>query len=341
VRSALVLAASYLAIAGPLMLAILVTRAREDFSGSHDPVTFSGDLYAFLYPNGAQGWAREYGAHFLHWSGNTEENALYVGVTVLALALLGAARSGLARAFLVTALLGALLSLGPYLHVDGRVQAVKLPYWYLERLIPPLAFMGVPVRLGYVMYVGLVAAAAFGLAEVRKLLARAPAPVGALAVLVPVCLALYEYRPRTLVTWEYPVPAPVRAWARDPGNWAVLDVSDEFRQLWHGTIHRKPMVGGYLTRTPKRLEDWMYEQPVIRSIKWPGQEDIDWRGGARRPRVPLASGLGREAGRDALRRLSIRYVITGDADNFCVEHELELPRTYAGEGVRIYEVPER
>ena len=50
------------------------------------------------------------------------------------------------------------------------------------------------------MYLGLVAAAAFGLARVRQLFAAAPAPVGALAVLVPFCLALYEYRPRALVT---------------------------------------------------------------------------------------------------------------------------------------------
>ena len=55
--------------------------------------------------------------------------------------------------------------------------------------------------------------------------------------------------------------------------------------------------------------------------------------------LPLVSGLGRVGGRDALRDLSIRYVVTEEAGNRCVDQELELPLVHAGEGVRIYEVP--
>jgi hypothetical protein len=40
------------------------------------------------------------------------------------------------------------------------------------------------------------------------------------------------------------------------------------------------------------------------------------------------------------RDLAIRYVITADTDNVCVQDELELPEVYRGESVRIYEVPE-
>jgi hypothetical protein len=55
--------------------------------------------------------------------------------------------------------------------------------------------------------------------------------------------------------------------------------------------------------------------------------------------LPAMSGLGREQGRAALRDLLIRYVVTGDVDNPCVERELELPLVHHGDGVRIYEVP--
>jgi hypothetical protein len=54
--------------------------------------------------------------------------------------------------------------------------------------------------------------------------------------------------------------------------------------------------------------------------------------------VPAHSGLGAIRGRQALRDLAIRYVITNERPNPCVQEELALPLVYAGEGVRIYEV---
>jgi hypothetical protein len=325
-RRALVLAAVYLALAGPLLAAIFVLRAREEMLGAHDPVVFSADLYAFVFPNAAQGWASERGAHYRRWSGNSEETAVYVGAALFAAALAGAWVSRLGRAFLLAAVLGAVLALGPHPHLDGRVLASRLPYWYLERLLPPLAFMGVPVRFGYVMYLGLCAAAAFALARLRVRGDAVARGAGLAAVLVAAAVVLYEYRPRPLFTWAYPVPAPMVAWGRTPDSFAVLDVSDEFRQLWHGTIHRQPMIGGYLSRAPRRLEDWMRDQPVIRAVKW--------------PELGPRSGLGRDAGRAALRDLGIRWVVTGERGNACVDRELELDAGYVGDGVRIYEVPQ-
>ncbi len=321
-RVALVLAATFLVIAGPLLGAMLMAREQEEITGAHDAKTFSADLYSFVYPNAAQRWSQDYGAHFRRWSGNSTENANYVGLAVLALAILGATTSPYARTFLVIAVVGALLSLGPFLHLDGRVTSITMPYYYLERVLPQLDFMGVPVRFGYMMYLGLAVAAGFGLMRVRAL-AGARSAAGIAAVLVAFSLVMYEYRPRPLITWAYPVPAPMRAWANDPGKWAVLDVWDFYRPIWHATIHRKPMIGGYLSRVPKRLEDWTDHQPVIHAIQ----------------QYSTFSGLGQAAGRAALRDLGVRYVITRETPNLCVERELALPLVYGGEDVRIYEVP--
>lgn len=325
IRAALVLAATYLVIAGPLLVAILVTRAREEITGAHDSLTFSADLYSFVYPNAAQSWSGEWGAHFRNWTGNSTENAAYVGFATLGLALIGAFTHSVARPFLVAGLIGAVLALGPYLHIDGRILTMRMPYWYFERMLPPVQFMGLPIRFGYVMYLGLVVAAAFGLRRLRTLGARIAPLAGIVAMLVPFAIALYEYRPRPLITWEYPVPAPMRAWAHDRGKWAVIDAWDYYRPMWHATIHRKPIVGGYLSRVPKRLNDWLQQEPVIRSI-------ID-------PYEHPACGASREKGRAILRSLAVRYVITR-IPNSCVERELGLPLVYDGEGVRIYEVPE-
>lgn len=453
----------YLSMVGPLLTAILVTSGHEEVVGAHDVSQFSADLYAFAYPNAAQGWSAQYGAHFTRWSGNSTENAAYVGFTILALALVGATSSGLARAFVVAAACGAVLALGPFLHVDGRALPIRMPYWLLERTFPAIELMGIPERLAYVMYLGLIVAAGIGLKRIASAESIAP-PFGVIVIIVLACVAAYEYRPRPLITTEASTPAPMRAWADTPGDWAVLDVWDWYRPMWHATLHRKPMVGGYLTRVPKRLNDWMYRQPILRSIILPGQNvvatrtdrtldfawgtgepdpsfvpgaftaewngtlwasttgryefelsandggdlrvddtvvvqcatgndlgcqatatiplatgrhqlhvdlvnrrgaadlHVFWRppGGAReilssdvletiggRPgldatyeqSVDALSGLGRERGRAALRALHVRYVITRDVENLCVQRELELPLVYRDAETWIYELP--
>ena len=86
---------------------------------------------------------------------------------MLVLAFVGAWRDRLARALLAVAVAAALLSLGPYLHVAGKASQIRLPYSYLESALPVLKITGVPIRFGFVMYFGLVVAAAFGLVWLR------------------------------------------------------------------------------------------------------------------------------------------------------------------------------
>ncbi len=269
VKHAFALAASYLALAGPLLVAILVNRAREPVAGAHDPIRFSGDLQAFFLPNLAQGWSSWFGGHAHHWSGNAAETALYVGYAVLASAVLGMVLGGgLARAWGLAGLLGALLALGPRLRIGGAVKDVPMPYALLERVLPQIEFMGVPVRLGYVMYLGLLVAGALGLAALRQRVRR-PA-VAALVVLVPAALTLAEYFPRGFILTAAEAPRPMLEWGRDPRPFAVLDLTDDYRMMFHAAVHRKPMTGGNLTRVPTRLEQWYWGQPAVQALRRPG-----------------------------------------------------------------------
>ncbi|MBI5545998.1 MAG: hypothetical protein HY901_19070 [Deltaproteobacteria bacterium] len=461
---AVVLAATYLAVAGPLLIAILVYKSREPIAGAHDAVRFSGDLYAFFFPNLAQSWAHWWGGHAFRWSGNAAETALYAGYAVLFAALIGLfLGGGTARVWLAVALLGAVLALGPKLHVDGQIREVTLPYAWLEKLMPQLEFMGVPVRLGYLMYLGLIVCGALGLARLRGLLASRSGRF--LVALVPTAFALVEYTPRRFIVTAAEAPKPMVEWAEDPQRFAVLDISDDYRMMWHAAVHRKPMTGGNLTRVPDRLESWYWSQPVIQAIRRPGAfrvepvlERVDpridfWWGGAapdpkmradayrvewtgrvevpregewtfhltsddasrlelegglvadnggahpmqtRSGKVKLGAGahplrlvfeqlggdagmklewegpgqprqvvpgealhttdgqpglrgsylqgsrecaIDRAEGRSALRELHVRYVVTGLSGNDCLARKLQLPETYRGEGVRIFEVP--
>jgi hypothetical protein len=450
-RRSAVVALVWAPLAGPLLVAMIVTRQHEAILGAHDAASFSADASSFFDPTALR----------LLLDG---EHATFVGFTVAVLAVLGAALDRRARRFVAVGVVGGVLTLGPSLIWRGETLGWETPYGYLERFVPGLRFSGVPVRFGYVMYFGLVVAAAFGLARIRK--ARGSSALGLVLVVAVTGVALWEWRAGPVVTSRCPEPAPMRAWARDEGPWAVLDVSGGWSQMWHATLHRKPIVGGYVGRVPKRLEEWIVHQPVLRAIMFPDGEialsrvetevpavpsampgddlvgdrySAEWNGslivptsglytfematpanavltianvdavrafsgaggvhkqrsgqlrlrvGARvfrlrifdappagrialrwkppgddwepipagalrtaaggagldveyRQHIPALSGLGRHEGREALRRLAIRYVVTGDQPGACIEQELELPETYRGEGVRIFEVPSR
>jgi hypothetical protein len=440
---------------------MVAAKQREPIVGAHDSVVFSADALSFVHPNLMQTRCREGVAPHL-WGTEAGEHATYVGIVVLLLALAGGAAHPLGRAFLVVGLLGGVLALGPVLHWDGQSVGGRMPYWYLEHAFPLFQFVGVPVRFGYVMYFGLVAAAGVALARFRARLGGGLlATAGTIAL---AAVALYQYRWCAPTMTMAPVPPIIREWARDSGSWAILDASNGWQQMWHATIHGKPIVGGYLGRVPKRVEDWALYQPVVRAIKWPGARfplaridpgidgvwsrdpdfvgdrieaqwvgellvpadgtydfwlttsvpgrfEIDTRrvidtgvalaapglierhgrvalkagerllvlrtidaerageihlswappGGEREivparvlrsadgqpgldaeyvQHLPALSGLGLRRGRDALRGVAIRYVITGDADNACVQQELRLPEIYRGLDIRVYEVPD-
>lgn len=253
-RRSVVLGLVWLVLAGPLLAAMIVTKQREDVLGAHDAAVFSADAATFFDPAAMRLLA-------------DGEHATFVGFTVAVLALLGAMTARRGREFLVIAVIGGWLTLGPVLQWKGDPFRAPSSYAWLEWLIPGLAFGGVPVRFGYVMYFGLIGAAALGLARLRRAIA---VPSIAHAVVVAATgLALWEYWPGPATTSQCPLPAPMRAWAADERSWAVLDVSGGWSQMWHATIHRKPIVGGYLGRVPKRLEDWIAEQPVLAAIVYP------------------------------------------------------------------------
>ncbi|MFN7130748.1 MAG: hypothetical protein ACK4N5_01620, partial [Myxococcales bacterium] len=292
---ALQLAATYLVVAGPLLVAILYTRAREPIEGAHDAIRFSGDVEAFFFPNLAQRWAGAFGGRAFAWTGNAAETALYAGYALLVAAALAAIFAGsLARAFFAAAVLGAVLALGPVLHVGGRIHHdVRLPYHWLEKLLPPLTFMGVPVRIGYVMYLGLIVAAAIGIAALRR---RVPwRGLGWAALVALTATTLVEYAPRGFIrTPVSETPALVEL-GRDPETYAVLDVSGDYQMMWHATLHRKPMTGGNITRVPKRQNDWYWSLPIVRALRNPATRpepaytrvdplvDFDWGHGAPSP----------------------------------------------------------
>ncbi len=253
---ALSMCATYLVLVAPLGLAMLRERAKEPIGGAHPAWFYSADVQSFFLPNGASALA-PFTSAWRAWTGNPAENATYLGYVLVALVLAGLLlRAPRVGTYLTAALLGIVLSLGPSLHVGGRVAwPDRLPYAWVVHAFALLRFTGVPVRLAFAATFGLAAALAPALDALAKRFSwKLALPLA--------CIAVAEHVPHAFVTSSFPTPAPMVAWARDPEPFAVLDACRDLRPLWHQTLHRHPILGGYLTRTPERLSEALREDPV-------------------------------------------------------------------------------
>lgn len=252
----LVLCGVYLALIAPLGWAMVTERAAEPISGAHEARRYSADLESFAVPNAAQALGQRIGRH-TRWSGNAAENGTYLGWMLLALVGAGLwLNAPRVRAWGLVALFGLVLSLGPALRVGGAVVTGDvLPYAWAEQWFPLLSFMGVPVRFAFAATLALAAALAPSLDALASRL-------GWWVVAPLAVVAIAEHAPHAFVTSSYPTPPPVAAWADEPESFAVLDATRDSRHLWHQTVHGKPMLGGYLTRTPNRLEKRLKQDPV-------------------------------------------------------------------------------
>ena len=143
-------------------------------SGSlQPPDIYVSDLLAFVVPS-----------KFIHFSGNTTENDAYVGLPLLVLFAIGLV-IGWSRPAIrwlgLMALIVAVLSLGPHLHVNGYVTPIPLPWAVIAHL--PLMESALPSRLMAIAFLGVGIIAATTLQTHRA--ATTIALVAGLAVLVP------------------------------------------------------------------------------------------------------------------------------------------------------------
>jgi hypothetical protein len=125
-------------------------------SGSvQGPDIYVSDLLAFFLPG-----------NLIHFTGNVTENDAYVGLPLLALFAAGLVlgwREPRIRWIGLTALIVAVLSLGPHLHVDGNVTPLWLPWAVIARL--PLMESALPARLMDIGFLGIGIVVAYACAR--------------------------------------------------------------------------------------------------------------------------------------------------------------------------------
>ncbi|MHB8588259.1 MAG: hypothetical protein ACYDA0_05305 [Candidatus Dormibacteraceae bacterium] len=148
------------------------------FGSVQGPDVYVSDLLAFFLPS-----------NLIHVTGNVTENDAYVGLPLLVLFAAGLAlgwRTPAIRWVGSMAVLVAVLSLGPHLHVDGTVTPLLLPWAAVARL--PLMSSALPARLMAIGFLGIGIVVAYACA--RALAAARPWRIGASLVMLAGLVAI-------------------------------------------------------------------------------------------------------------------------------------------------------
>jgi hypothetical protein len=308
--------------AGWLLVGEGVAYATGAYVGQHDPVRFSLDIQSLFVPNAISQW-RSLSGLWRTWGGSEWQTGGYVGYTLVALALYGGYIDHTAKTYVIVAIVGICLALGPVIHMGGRqVEGIALPYAWLARAWPPLAFGGIPARFAWLTTFGLSVAAGRALAMLCGWSAR-----GRIVAVIVTAIAVTEAWPHRFPMVDVPSPRFLSTIADTGGDWAILDGTADSIPLWHQMVHGHPIVAGYITRIPEKAWIALVMEPELRAL-------CDRPFGVN---IAMSHGSG-ERVLERLRALNIRFVIVDAARRRDVASiGLRLRATESGQDM--YEVP--
>ncbi len=267
---------------------LLVPMARESLTADYmvpppgSTERLSADLTAFFTPSELHPLWGDLAARWAdRFTASTSERTVFAGYGVLALALLGLlTRRRTACFWGLSALTFALLALGPVLHIGGMtrfagVGPIPMPYALLHRAIPFLKISRSVSRFDVVVMLSLGVLAAIGLNWLLNRMqktgynetARWLVAAGALTVVglefwaAPYPVSFPETRP-----FHYQL-------ARESDLFAVMDIPmdwDRPANLLYQTVHQKPTVSGYTSRTNPSSPAW--RTPVLQTFRYLGPD---------------------------------------------------------------------
>ena len=200
---------------------------------------------------------------------------IFIGWTVLALAVVGVITSSDRRKYflIVLATVSLLFSLGP--SQDSSAISLQSPYTFLYDHIPILHYFRASARLSILLMLALSGLAAMGVVKIMKAvegkrLLRFPATKVIACVLL--ALIVIEYAPSVAVE---PVPhsGAYGMISHDSGKFSVLELPPTLTQtqraLYGQTIDGKPLVNGKLSQSAQTLPAYVYSQPFLSALVEP------------------------------------------------------------------------
>ena len=236
---------------------------KEAYSGNlekalgHD--LFVTDFVGFFFPHEFH-WTRNSSLNLLingAYTGSYWESAAFLGYLVLPMGVWAAIKKkfALKKYFIIIGFLGAIFSLGPYLHVFGRpIEFIKLPGWLIEHM-PLLSVARSPSRFVVLTYLALAVFAAYAAeAWFNYLKTRWGKNVFRIGVIGLAMAIMLDYWSVPFEMTKIQVPGYYKTIKADTDEFAILNLplvgwSNNERYMYYQTIHNKPICGGQLARS--------------------------------------------------------------------------------------------
>jgi hypothetical protein len=261
---------STLILTGPIIFPLMYLLRTDPLLDAHNPKSFGLDLLALFIPGETWRFGQLTEGFWSKLSIPISEASVYLGYSVIMLLVFmwmrrrnmnSQDRSETNLWFLLIGFFF-LMALGPVLRISGQVvYDYLMPYTLMEKILPFLKFSGVPAR----MVVMVVLSASVLSAMAMKILIRNFPRQIVFASLV-IVLLFVEYLPAPLPFTSTGMPDYVTALEELPNEGGVLDLAAPTKHLhlYYQTRHRKPLVFGYLARTPSSVAE--KEKGLIRAI---------------------------------------------------------------------------
>jgi len=318
----LILSVTFLVFMSPLLGSMFYAKVTQEFGGEHNPENWSADLTSFFVPSGISTYGRAwFSSIWSKWRGNTAENSNYIGYIVLGLSIFALIKCRGSRFWGIVGLFAFIMALGPYLRVMGKQhRIIPLPYHLLHNYLPFFSFTGVPERFDIMLKFCLAIMSGYSVGWIYNRLSNAK--VRAIFIALTSVIVIMEYLAIPYVTTKVEVSEFYYEMAKDEDVYGVIDIPSGAVTLYLATIHKKPLVGGYVSRPSEKALSFLNETPVINDLMAGGQtksEDIA------------------KTAREIFAKYNIRYIIThSDAHRDFIEKELGLKIHYEDKLIRVY-----
>ncbi|GAB4110298.1 MAG: hypothetical protein Kow001_11040 [Acidobacteriota bacterium] len=283
VWSAVAIGVAGLAVA-PLSPVALLGKDGLASGGFRLVIDGSADLLSFFTPHALHwlflGWSQQAQAD---WTGNPSLQMNYLGTLSLLLCFVGCYRwrqEQWLRGWLVVTAVGFfVLSLGPFLAVDGlkgfdvrqpssHLEAVRLPFYWLAEVFPFRVTRAVS-RYSFITTLCLSVFLASGVAALTSRLAR---PVRKYIVAAALgMVVLVEFLPLWPTATIRPA-APSEFYSRlaqQTGEGSVIELPfrpSAYRILHYSTLHRHKVIGGAVDKPWVRFEAQARRRPLLRRL---------------------------------------------------------------------------
>lgn len=274
-------------ILSPLLLPMIRhASSRPDLeTGLAQNITLSADLLAYILPSEMHPiwgqWAAGIASNF---TTTTSERLIFAGFTPLALAAYIVIRrwpNTIVKFWTFIAAAFAILSLGPFLHVNGQIvtiagQPLPLPYLLLYYTVPFLNLTRSLSRYNLMVMLSLGVLAAIALVQLTNSSPRIRQHSSLILPLCAAALILFEF-----LAIPYPIspidtPQFYYEIARQPEDYVIAELPmnwDRPTPLLHQTTHGKRLLTAYTSRAnPLELAS---RAPVLQQWRYLGPDIID------------------------------------------------------------------